>query len=287
MSFSSQLAGSLLALDNQDMKKKPPIKVQDHAEAVASRLIETFCLGTRMEKIQPQPPRTHDFDLLDSNDHIVAAVEVTVSLDEEAKHTNSRIRRNGAAKTKLSKKDWWIQTEPGADIKAIGSKADEYLAAIEADRIERFFGPIDWRRPSVGRIFRDLRVYSGSVMRWKDPGYILIDLRGGGGRVRAHTVVEAALREADNNRKKLAAANANQGHLVVYVDPTNYLPWRALLDSEPPPEAPQLPTAITDMWIFTETGFAHEYVAWHTSTHSAWRRIGPLELIDQNKIRVR
>src|SRR5437867_11468902 len=116
--------------------KEPPSKVQDHAEAVASRLIETVLVGTRMKKIRPAPPRTHDFDLLDSNDHISAAVEVTVSLDEAVKHTYSRIRRGGqTVETKLCKKDWWIQTEPGADIREIRCKADAYLAAIEADGI--------------------------------------------------------------------------------------------------------------------------------------------------------
>jgi hypothetical protein len=215
-------------------------------------------------------------------------VEVTVSLDEAVKHTNSRIQKAGqAVETKLCKKDWWIQTEPGADVREIRSKADAYLAAIEADNIERFFGPIDWRNPSVGRIFRDLRVYSGSVLRWKDPGHIRIDLLGGGGRVSANTTVEAALREAykADNPAKLAAANTNQRHLVIYVDPTNYLPWKALLDSGPPSESPKLPTAITDIWVFTETRFEHEYVVWYASALSPWRRIGPLVLPEPRGLR--
>jgi hypothetical protein len=89
------------------------------------------------------------------------------------------------------------------------------------------------RKPSVERIFRALRVYSGSAVVWKDPGYIWNDLTGGGGRVTANKVVEAALREAPNNLKKLAAANTNRRHLVVYLDPTNYLPWKSLVDCDP------------------------------------------------------
>lgn len=51
--------------DNKEDMKKPPAKVQHHAEAVASRLVETVLVGSRMIKVPPNPPRTHDFDLLD------------------------------------------------------------------------------------------------------------------------------------------------------------------------------------------------------------------------------
>ena len=40
----------------QDVKQPLP-KVQDHAEAVASCLIETVLGGTRVKKIRPEPPR--------------------------------------------------------------------------------------------------------------------------------------------------------------------------------------------------------------------------------------
>lgn len=252
--------------------------MQDHAEAVAPCLIEAVLAGTRMKKIRPEPPRTHDFDLLDSNRHIIGAVEVTVSLDRTVKETIIRIRRGGPVKTKLCRKDWWIQAEPGADIREIRREADAYLADVEAKGIESFLGPVDWRKPTVERIFRDLRVYSGSVIPWKDPGYIWIDLPGGGGRVTANNVVEAALREVPNNSKKLAAANTDQRHLVIYLDPTNYLPWKSLLNSDPPLGSPNLPAEITDIWVFTEGYAKHEYIVWQASALSQWCRIGPLVL---------
>ena len=59
MAPSAQLADSPPAGDdNEDMKGRPS-KVQDHAEAVASRLVETLLAPNRMEKIRPAPPRTH------------------------------------------------------------------------------------------------------------------------------------------------------------------------------------------------------------------------------------
>ena len=268
-----------LAAEHKEDMKEPPPKVQDHAETVASCLIEAVLVGTRMKKIRPERLRTHDFDLLDPNGHIIAAVEVTVSLDKTVKETIIPIRNGGPVKTKLCKKDWWIQAEPGADIREIRRNADKYLADVEAAGIERFLGPVDWRKPTVERIFRDLRVYSGSaVVHWKDPGHIWIDLPGAGGRVAASNVVEAVMREAPNNLKKLAAANTDQRHLVVYLDPANYLPWKSLVDSDPPSESPHLPTEITDIWVITETRSAHEYIAWRTSALSPWQRIGPLLL---------
>jgi hypothetical protein len=262
--------------------KEAPNKVQDHAEAVASRLFEALFVGARMEKLQPDPPRTHDFDLLHSNGK--SAVEVTVSLNEAVKHTEMRIRKGGLAKTELCKKTWWIQTAPGADIRKIRREADPHLADIESDGVERFFCPTDWHTPSVGRIFRALRVSSGSVISWKGPG-IYIDLGPMGGRVDANAAVEAALREARkaDNRTKLGATNANKRYLVVYVDPaSNYLPWKALQDFAPPSEPLQLPVEVTDIWIFTETRTRsqHEYVVWQASASSPWRRIGPLVLPD-------
>lgn len=242
--------------------------------------MQPFAPPNRMEKIQPAPPRTHDFDLRDSNGLIISAVEVTVSLYQAAKHTNACIQKDGPAPTKLCRKDWWIQIEPGADIREIRSKADKYLAAIEAERVERFFGPIDWRTPSVGRIYRDLRVYSGSVQRWKDPGNIWIDLCGGCGPLTARAAIDAALLEAckSDNRKKLAAANKDSRLLVIYVDPANYLPWKALVDSDPPAESPRLPIEITDIWAFTEARSGNEYTVWQASALSPWRRVGPLAL---------
>jgi hypothetical protein len=182
-------------------------------------------------------------------------------LDKAVKETNIRIQDTGPIRTRLCEKDWWIQAEPDADIREIRRNADAYLAAVETDGIERFLGPIDWRIPSVKRVFRDLRVYSGSAaIHWKNPGYIWVDLPGRGGRVTANNAVQAVLRETRYNCRKLAPANTNQRHLVVYLDPTNYLPWKSFVDSDPPSGSPQLPTEITDIWVMAETGSAREYI---------------------------
>jgi hypothetical protein len=201
----------------------------DHAETVAQELIETAIRGSRMVYRTDQSRMVHDFDLRYS-DGRTAAMEVTSSVDQVVQQTNAAIRnkRRGGhfIKARISKRDWYITPVIGARINSIREKADEYLAAIEAAGIDRFFCPIDCD-PSVERIYRDLGVCSGSVLSLGKPGWIRIALPGGGGAVGAILVIRAIRREAfkNDNRAKLAAATAQERHLLVYIDIGNYLPW--------------------------------------------------------------
>ena len=224
----------------------------------------------------------HDFDLC-YPDGQVSAVEVTSSVDDVGERTNAAIldkRKGGSAiKTKLCKKDWYIRSVSGANINKIRARVDEYLAAVESAGIETFFGPTDWH-PSVERIYRDLSVVSGSVIPWKDPGYIRMAPPGGGSALNASTAIRAAEREArkEDNRKKLGAAGTHERHLVVYVYVTNYLPWCALVDFEPPPDLPGLPSEITDIWLCSETRSEHQYAVWRASDFSPWCNLGRVSL---------
>jgi len=66
--------------------------------------------------------------------------------------------------------------------------------------------------------------------------------------------------------------------LAVYVYLTNYLPWCALVDFEPPPDLPQLPSEITDIWVFSEARSEHEYIVWRAGTFAPWRSLGRVVL---------
>jgi hypothetical protein len=131
----------------------------DHAEAVAKQLLESVLVGARMNYRDNQSKGEHDFDL-GYPDGRISPVEVTSAVDESVELTNAAIldkKKGGSAiKTKLSKKDWYISPSPGANINRIRSSADEYLAAIESEGLEKFFGPINCDSPSVERIYRDL-----------------------------------------------------------------------------------------------------------------------------------
>jgi hypothetical protein len=156
----------------------------DHAEVLAQALVEALESGSRMLYRADQNRSVHDFDLHHS-DGRRSVVEVTASVDEGGERTNAAIldkKKGGAAvKTALCKKDWYIHPESGASINKIREKIDEYLAAVESTGREEFFGPTDsWHHPSIQRVYTELAVFSGTVIPWKEPGYIRIGPPGGG-----------------------------------------------------------------------------------------------------------
>jgi hypothetical protein len=256
----------------------------DHAEQVARRVLEATIIGSRMVYRSDQSLGVHDFDLHYPDGRVVP-VEVTASVDEALERTNAAItdRKKGgsAIKTKLCKKDWYIHPEPKANINQIRAKVDEYLAAIESEHIERFFSPTAAsEHPSVERIYIDLGITGGSVIQWKDPGYIRLSPPGGGGSLSADTTIAAIRRETfkADNRRKLAAASGEEKHLAVYIFATNYLPWCALTDLEPAPELPELPPEITDIWAFSESRGDNEFSIWRAGSTSPWHKLENLVL---------
>ncbi len=249
----------------------------DHAEKLAQAIIEGILPGSKMSFRLDQSSSVHDYDLRLSDGRI-CAVEVTASVDHVIEQTNVAVldsKKGGSAiRRKLCQKDWLIHPASGARINLIRKKADEYLAAIESDGIERFFSRTDLR-PNVERIYEELGVESGAVLPCKEPGYILIALPGGGGAMGPQRVFEAVRREAfkTDNRNKLGKAGTEERHLVVYVHPGNYLPWYSLLSFDPLGTYPELPNEITHVWAFTESRTAGNYVVWHADRASAWSRL--------------
>jgi hypothetical protein len=76
--------------------------------------------------------------------------------------------------------------------------------------------------------------------KWRGENVGGIVLRVGRGALSASAVTDAVEQEAfkDDNCRKLGASCAAERHLVLYVYMTNYLPWCALVDLEPPTELP-------------------------------------------------
>ncbi len=255
----------------------------DHAEAVAKQIFESVLVGARMNYRDSQSRGEHDFDLRHP-DGRVSPVEVTAAVDKSAEATNAAIlnkKKGGSAiKTTLCRKDWYISPSRNANINRIRSCVDKYLSAIESEGLEEFFGPTNPDSPGVQHIYRDLGVIGGSVIVWKEPGYIRIAPPGGGGALNANTVIRAVKDEAfkDDNRRKLRSVAAGQRHLAVYVYVTNFLPWCALVDFEPPQDLPELPSEITDIWVFSEARSENEYIVWKASTFAPWRSLGRLVL---------
>lgn len=247
------------------------MRVQCHAEDVAKRIVELVLVGARLRRIEPDSQRTYDFELRDAVGHHYGAVEVTVSLNARAKSDNSQLQRQGAiVKAIHCRKSWCIQVLAGVDVRQVRDSVDAYLGAIEADGIDRF-ASIDGHVPSVGRILRELHILSGSVRRWEQPGNLRIELCGEAGVVDSEVAVRAALKEVCKKVAKTKFDGVKERHLAIYIDPTNYLPWKALVDCEPPSEPPRLPDPFTDIWVFAENR-SNGYIVWRAGNLLPWCR---------------
>ena len=254
----------------------------DHAESRAKLIIEAALPGSHMRFRTDQSRSVHDFDL-HLADGTVEAVEVTASVDREAEETNAAIvdsKKGGRwIPTVLCKNDWHIHPSSDARIDLIRREADQCLAEVEAAGLDTFVGPGDWAEHAcVKRAYQDLRIFSGAVISGRSLGRISMAPPGGGGAVGEMLVHEAVIEEASkqDNRTKLAASGLAKRHLAVYIHSRNYLPWVALIDLEPPQLVVDLPTEITDVWVFTENRSPSGFSVWHGRPGSLWENIGPI-----------
>ena len=170
---------------------------------------------------------------------------------------------------------------PGARIDRIRQYADQYLAEVEAEGCTTFFAPtsaIAFR--SVDRIYRDLAVEAGDVVKWKPPGRIGIALPAAKGGLVSAEAVEVAIRavagQADN-RRKLSDTRAPERHLFVLVTRDEFLAWVALIDEPPPSRALVLPDEITDVWAAGEVREGGHFVVWRAD-RSGWTSLGVLQV---------
>ena len=252
------------------------VEIVDNAEQIAKQVVESTIEGAQMWFRKDQSAGCHDFDLhLPSGE--LAAVEVTTSADERLLGTAAAILKprkgDSFVPAKKSRMDWLVHPLPHARINKIRSMVDDYLSQVEAARLQHFFGPTDSSgHPAVDRIYRDLAIEGGTVLRWKKPGQICIALPGGGGKVTSRHVLEAVETEAfkPDNKRKLANANSRERHLFVYVHPRNYLAWVSLVDKHPPPESPKLPKEITHVWVASETRDPGHFAVWRACGAVGW-----------------
>jgi len=251
--------------------------MMNHAEAVAKIILEAALPGAVMEFRSDQSNMEYGFHLR-YPDGKVAAVEATSSMNQARTQTNARIfdKKKGGSHINavLCKKSWLIFPLCN-EIQKIREKADEYLARLEAEGIEKFDILRQHNSPECVRsICVDLGLHFGAV--FSSTGAqpeIRISGVGGGGAVGATTATEAGERETDANKKKLGKAKTDDRHLVVYIDPSNGLPWTALTSFEPPSAFPNLPDEITHIWLVTEYEKADQFIVWYGSKREIWRKI--------------
>ena len=246
------------------------------SERVAKALIEEILPGAEMQYHCNQSMGQHDFELKYAND-ITAAVEVTASMDQTMEETMAAIlKKDFFIPRKKGKNDWLVYPVAGARIKRIWAQVDEYLAAIEAGGLSRFWICTDADLPPVASIYNDLQIERGNITKWKNSPYIGVDYPSQGvGLVLAEDIQQAIEAEAnkEDNKRKLGIAGTEERHLFVYVDSYS-LAWDALVRGLVLEQAPSLPAEITHVWAVTRFYSANEVVVWRAERDKGWQDIG-------------
>src|SRR6266853_2544626 len=142
----------------------------DYAERAAKHILETLIPGASMNYRDPGTGG-HDFDLTYA-DGTTVPVEVTASMNREQVETYAAINEQGGLVPRQKcRMDWLVHPLPGANIKRIRAKIDEYLADVETDGLSYFHTHAHAQMyHSVDRLLRDLRVDSAGVGKWKQTG---------------------------------------------------------------------------------------------------------------------
>lgn len=259
---------------------KPP-------EALAKRIIESIEVGERLVYREDQSVRTHDFDL-HRNAGTVAAVEVTSITDGTVKATFAAVDRYRRIPRRQCTKDWRIHPAADANIKRIAQKADAYLADIEATGVERFFSSSHASSSSpVAAIWRDLRIQGGAVLPRREPE-IVIALPVTGGAYGESLVLAATETVAwtSDNLEKLAMSGAIERHLAIYVDPSATSVLIGLRDFKPPSDLAELPTEVTDVWLFSESYGEDRYIVWRARDKGPWQRFVLVSVREEERLAV-
>ena len=232
-----------------------------------------------------QSNREWDFDLR-LPDGELAALEVTASADQRHLQFLAVLgdeRRGGQfVGAERCQRDWWVHPEEGARIDRIREKVDEYLQPIEESGLAKFFSPTDAHdHEGVRRIWRDLHIEAGQVVRWKPPGRIGIAAPGRGGWVDGDYISRAVQKEANkrDNSEKLDASGLAQRHLFVFVDSSNHYAWGPMVRGMVPAAAPDLPEAITHAWAVSSSGTLHLFRALVFTRECGWHDFGLVDAV--------
>ena len=246
----------------------------NYSEMVSKGVLEKVLPGAILNFRLIQSHGEYDFDMR-CPDGTAAAVEVTAAVDEILMNTVGAIRGKRAGGSVLKavacKKSWVVFPAKGASIPSIRTEIDRALAELEREGIEGFSW-VSRGSPSVREICSRLQITGGGVLSSEGEPTIRIAFPIGGGAVGPSLAIRVGEIEAwkDDNRRKLGAAITPERHLVVYVDPSNGLPWTALTSFTPPSCLPNLPAEITTLWLIGQIEGRGECVVWHANTRSAW-----------------
>lgn len=247
------------------------------SESIAQRFFQAFLPGSHMNYNPVQSNGEHDFNLLLS-DGTIAALEITSCVDAVTASTIAEIYRKnrGGSLVAVSKckRSWFAFIAPGVSVPKIRTHIDEYLSRLESAGVDGFSFFDGLKNPCVRDLSQELGVVMAHAVDNEPTPRIEISLTAHGGAVGASTAAEVGehLAQKLDNRRKLAAADAEERALVVYIDPRSGLPWIALTDFHPPATPANLPSEVTSLWLIGPTGRRDdEFVGWYGCANQAWQ----------------
>ena len=259
------------------------IVLVDECEQLAKAVIEHVIPGSRMSFHLEQAHGDYDFDLV-YPDGRLAAVEVTAAKNEHVEGTVAAIldkRKGGPLVPRhLCRNDWMVYPTAKARVNRIRSQIDSYLAEVETEGLSHFSTYVDFfDSPAVRRLFEDLQIEAGDVVKWKTPG-ISITLPGQGTKWNPREVDGAVLREAkkQDNRRKLGNAEGSEKHLFVCIDWNLYAPWFAINERKRSGLPMHLPEQIDVVWAVARTRSSGVYVVWRAERDRPWNVLKPLKV---------
>ena len=251
--------------------KGNPLAVQNRAEQLAPRVIETAMPGTRLRFNQDQSYSRADYAIT-RNDAEIGALEATCSTVEKREQIRSLLRRHPFVQRKFCQSDWSILVSENARIKQVRNEIDQYLRNIEALGMSRFFSQMDSRVEPIRRIWTELCVEAGWKTKLKRPG-IGIYPPPCGGRARPEYVWQALQTEITkpDNLHKLRRSGGSHRHLFVVIEGLQGPAYVSIRSCEPPTGVPKLPPQITHVWAVAEEGdllyvWLADREGWHNLT---------------------
>lgn len=258
---------------------------RNFSEAAAKAILEARVPGVDARFQDQQSHGEPDFALYRGAERI-GVMEVTMSTSRALRANIAAVDQEKHGGPIIPRPEvnhgWRIYPLAGAPIKAkaiqeIREKVGSYLAAIEAEGLERFSIQDVEDSIAVRGIFEALRIESGS--RHRTPGDV-------GSVTLYHPMapmtqttpehvlhaVRTEMEKEDNRGKLRNASDLAERHLFIVIDPYHYGPWKALNDCEPPETGPDLADEVTHLWVAAVTYNSAEWIVWYAARGSRWQR---------------
>jgi hypothetical protein len=241
-------------------------------EAHAAEIVRAV-LGGRADPRDPGggPIPVHDFDVY-LDDGRVIAVEVTRYNDEAQVEQQAAAARDDPRYPSL-RYHWHVGMGPRYNVKTVRREAPDLLASLEArsfDMVPNVNDPA-WNRDAAFESLRKLGVRLVYRLGAADGVGGGLDMGPAplAGATAADVLVDVAERVAWRKGKaaKLSAAQADEGHLFVWVETSQTAAMAAMRSGMMPKRSPDLPADIDAVWLATGV---HPPEVWQYDGRHGW-----------------